>query len=40
MSRISGIQSCLEKYQSQKLVDLEKELRTEIEDVVDNEELL
>lgn len=38
--QIRGIQRCLEKYNSKKLIDLEKELRTELEGVLDNEELL
>lgn len=40
LSRISGIQKCLENYYSKKLVDLEKDLRAELENVLDNEELL
>lgn len=38
--RLRGIQRRLEMYSSQKLVDLEKELRAKLEDVLDNEELL
>lgn len=38
--RIRGIQRCLENYRSQKLIDLDKELRAELEGVMDNEELL
>lgn len=40
ISRLRGIQRCLENYRSRKLVELEKELRTELEGILDNEELL
>lgn len=40
LSRIGGIHRCPGKYGSQKLVDLEKELRAELEVVLDNEESL
>lgn len=40
VARLTGIQLCLEKYRSQKLFDLEKELKTELEGVLDNEESL
>lgn len=40
LSRISGIQKCLKNYHSRKLIVLEKELRAELEKVLDNEELL
>lgn len=38
MAQISGIQRCLKSYRYQKLLDLKKELRTELEGVLDNEE--
>lgn len=40
IARIKGIQRCLENYYSRKLVHLEKEMREELEVVLDNEELL
>lgn len=40
VARISGIQRCLEKYHSRKLLGLEKELRADLEHILEEEELL
>lgn len=40
MAHLTGIQRCLEKYYSHKLIMLEKKIRTELEFVLDHEESL
>lgn len=40
IARISGIQRCLEQYYLRKLVELEMDLKSELEGVLDEEELL
>lgn len=40
IARICGIQKSMEKFRSRHLVELEKELQTELERILDSEELI